>query len=153
METEIHVLRNLPENHWFNSFYRNLSPKPLFPRLKSYGFSSVEYQNYNYSKEKQKLNNGNPVILTAYSKNVKDCKSWVPSWLCFNKTYNGGHVWICDGYISSYYCSTGNSYLKFHMNWGLSGQYNGFYNYNGKWELGNTGGSYNFDRKMIYNFN
>lgn len=128
----------------------------LVQGLKSYGFSSVQSQNYNYSKVKQELSNGNAVILSALSKKEKGCKSWVPSWLCnlFKEpNYKGGHVWICDGYISSFYCSTGTSYLKFHMNWGLSGKYNGYYSFNGSWEPGGNGVSFIYNQKMVYNFN
>lgn len=42
-----------------------------------------------------------------------------PVYYAGSSTASGGHAWICDGYRSSD--------SKFHMNWGWSGSYNGYF--------------------------
>lgn len=62
-----------------------------------------------------------------------------------------GHMWVCDGYRRTVYLfddCTGVHYLKFHMNWGWGGTYNGWYSFD-NFNPGNT--NYNNNKKMIYN--
>lgn len=54
METENNVLLYLPEKHWFNSFYRNFSPKPLFLDQKKVFFKlihSIENMTFNFKRK------------------------------------------------------------------------------------------------------
>ncbi len=60
------------------------------------------------------LNNGMPVILAGDSDSF-------------------AHMWVCDGYTTSYNPYNNCTYWDLHMNWGWGGDYNGLYwfdNYN-----------------------
>ena len=113
--------------------------------LYTFGFKSAKKSTYKYSKVKQQLGLSKPVLISSFSKKTQTCI--LPFW-CINRRYEGGHVWICDGYVSTYYCETGTSYLRFHMNWGVDGNYNGYYSFNGDWKISSA--NYKYKREMIY---
>ncbi|MCP4553553.1 MAG: hypothetical protein GY834_16260, partial [Bacteroidetes bacterium] len=54
------------------------------------------------------LNNGMPVILAGFSR-------------------NGGHMWVCDGYMKSHNKNYNTTFWGLHMNWGWGGTHNGYY--------------------------
>jgi len=102
----------------------------------TFGYTSASYQNYNYSTVVSNIANNKPVILKG---------GRVDKWWIFN-TYAEGHAWVCDGTMASYFsmCSTytglGGPYfyvsspsyvstLHLHMNWGWSGQFNGWFGF------------------------
>jgi len=103
-----------------------------------FGYTSATYANYSHSTVKSQINYSRPVILRGGREG---------GWWIFN-IYRDGHAWVCDGYQSSYYCETGTSYLRLHMNWGWSGSFNGWFSFNNF----NPGGfDFNYKRGMVYN--
>lgn len=105
---------------------------------------------YKYSKVKDALNQGIPVIIGGYR----------------DKKNNGGHYWVADGYLDRYVTesqtitymyiiqndngseeirfvesptSTTNHYELLHINWGWSGRGNGLY----------STGVFNTDKQMM----
>lgn len=96
-----------------------------------FGYSSAVLSDYNHNTVISELNYGLPVIMGA---TVLDGF--------------GGHVWVCDGYLRTYFCSSGAGYLSLHMVWGMEDAgYNGYYYYNGDWTVGDW--SFNENRDMI----
>lgn len=75
-----------------------------------YGYSStVQKVDYNYATVKNELAYNRPVLF-------------------FGDDVNGaGHVWVCEGYKTFYFCESGVTYLHFYMNWGWYGPGNGWY--------------------------
>jgi uncharacterized lipoprotein NlpE involved in copper resistance len=106
-----------------------------------FGYSNANYSEFRHLTVKDQLNWEKPVILGGFSE--EDCFLW---WC----SYEDGHAWVTDGYKQSTYCETGTSYLYLHMNWGWSGNEDGWYAYN-NWNPGDN--SYNYEKEMIYNIN
>lgn len=101
----------------------------------SFGYSSATQGTYNSSRVRGNLDLGRPVILGGGGSN--------------GTTF--GHMWVADGYLRGVFCS-GQSLLKLHMNWGWSGQGNGFYNYDDfTVTAGGSTYSFNNNKYMIYN--
>jgi hypothetical protein len=110
--------------------------------VNTFGYLSASYGGFNQNTLITNLNTNRPVILTGV-----------------NPSNTSGHAWVCDGYMQStfyfkddYGRCTGQAVTykpSFHMNWGWSGSYNGYYTY------GNfnptTGYSYNNSVQMLYN--
>jgi hypothetical protein len=111
-----------------------------------FNYSSVSYGDYNYETVKQQLRLNKPVILSGGPKE---------NFLFFS--YRGdGHMWVCDGFRRSYFCtfnedgtlSSAAGYLYLSMNWGWGGSGNGWYAFN---NFNPDGKNYNFRVKMVYN--
>ncbi|MDA3780793.1 MAG: C10 family peptidase [Bacteroidales bacterium] len=102
-----------------------------------FGYSSASYSDYNYQTVKNELNYNRPVILRG-GRNT--------GWWIFGQ-YSDGHAWVCDGYLN-YINPCWGSILKFNMNWGWDGTYNGWYSFNNF-----NPGDYTFNYKtgMVYN--
>lgn len=103
-----------------------------------FGYSTANQGGYNREIVKQQLRWNRPVILSGGRKS---------GWWIFS-SYKDGHMWVCDGYRSSYYCETGTGYLYFHMNWGWRGLHNSWYAYN---NFNPSNRTYNYKVKMVYN--
>lgn len=103
-----------------------------------FGYYSANQGGYNQETVEQQLDWNKPVILSGGRKS---------GWWIFS-SYEGGHMWVCDGYRSSYYCETGMIFLYFHMNWGWDGRYDNWYAYN---NFNPNGDTYNYEVKMVYN--
>ncbi|QNK61647.1 C10 family peptidase [Pedobacter sp. PAMC26386] len=73
----------------------------------------------NYDLVKNEIRANRPVIFSGGNKG---------NWFIF-PVYKGGHEWVCDGFVETWNCGYGQ--LVFHMNWGWSGQYDGFYSLSG----------------------
>lgn len=111
----------------------------------NFGFSSATYGEYDlsYNIVQQNINAGRPVILSACS--IKNTNFF------FFNSYNGCHMWVCDGYNAVNTCSA--SFLYFHMNWGWheagsTQDYNGWYGFD-TWAPAGT--NYKYARNIIYN--
>lgn len=78
--------------------------------LRDYGYSASR-EIYNYSKVKDELYAGRPVLLSGKNSNGKSA-----------------HVWVCDG-IQIFNNVTYSSSLM-HMNWGWGGDHDGYYQVN-----------------------
>lgn len=102
-----------------------------------FNYTSASYADYNYQTVKNELNYGRPVILKG-GRNT--------GWWIFGQ-YSDGHAWVCDGYLN-YIDPCWGSILKYHMNWGWDGTYNGYYSFNNF-----NPGDYTFNYKtgMVYN--
>jgi|JI10StandDraft_1071094.scaffolds.fasta_scaffold42068_4 hypothetical protein len=104
--------------------------------VNDFGYKSATYLDYagtaNYSAVQSNLSLGRPVIFKG-GENT--------GWWIFGQ-YSNGHAWVADGYISSFFCETGTGHLMFHMNWGWSGDNNGWYAFNNF-----NPGSYTFNYK------
>ena len=93
-----------------------------------FGYASASYIDYegtsNYDRVTQELRNGRPVVLRG----GRRAGSWPIYW------YTDGHAWVADGFRKSFTwsedCSMGWGHLYFHLNWGWSGSYNGWYGFN-----------------------
>ncbi|MDT0677294.1 C10 family peptidase [Autumnicola musiva] len=131
--------------------------------LNSFGYNHVQLSDYSgYSGNqilKQEIENERPVILTGGRNS---------GWWIFNR-YDDGHAWVCDGYRLStifvcqenddprpdpedpdysYQIKLGaNGYFYASMNWGWSGNYNGWFS--NDWTPGTY--DFNYDKKIIYN--
>jgi Peptidase C10 family/Spi protease inhibitor len=99
---------------------------------------------YDYQTVVSNLTNREPVILGGY----KDYTN-ILGLIYFPK--GAGHTWVCDGYIQTTTFYNGletAQYLRFSMNWGWSGRYNGWYDFN-NWS--NPIGNFHYFPDMIYN--
>ncbi len=118
--------------------------------LKStFGYSAADYMDFSIATTKSELNAGYPVILRGGEKATK--------WLIFN-VYENGHAWICDG-IRQYsvpvrvsaglhgYITVFHNAWTYHMNWGWSGMYNGWYS--ASWQVGSD--TFTYKAGMVYN--
>lgn len=107
-----------------------------------FNYSTANQGGYNREILKQQLKLNRPVILGG----GRDSGWWI-----FHD-YSDGHMWVCDGYRSSYVwsedCSMAWSYLFFHMNWGWGGNENGWYAFN-NFNSGNN--TFNYKVKMVCN--
>ena len=107
----------------------------------SFGYSSATWRNdrnYNHTEIKNNLKYRRPVILRG--KRDKNCVLGI---FC---DYDGGHAWVCDGYRT--YNTACCGYLRFHMNWGWDGAFNGWFAYN-NWNPGSR--AYNYKRGAVVN--
>ncbi|MXV37822.1 hypothetical protein GO491_03885 [Flavobacteriaceae bacterium Ap0902] len=102
-----------------------------------FGFSSASYSGYNYQTVKNELSYNRPVILKGGRKS---------GWWIFAQ-YKDGHAWVCDGYLN-YIDPCWGSMLKFNMNWGWNGSYNGWYSFN-NFNPGDH--TFNYKTGMVYN--
>lgn len=102
-----------------------------------FGYNSASYSGYNYQTVKSELSNNRPVILRGGRKS---------GWWIFSQ-YKDGHAWVCDGYIN-YIDPCWGSMLKYHMNWGWDGTYNGWYSFN-NFNPGDH--TFNYKTGMVYN--
>ncbi|MBN8684271.1 MAG: C10 family peptidase [Chitinophagales bacterium] len=110
--------------------------------VNTFAYSSAERSNYGpgaYNTIIQDVNQGRPLILEG-CRNRKKAFPWL--WY----TYADCHMWVCDGYNSQ----QNNCYsaLKFHMNWGWDGYYNGWYFFK-TWNPGNF--NYQYAQEMTHN--
>lgn len=108
-----------------------------------FGYQNATYSDFNHSTVKQQLGWNRPVMLSGYRTMVVNCFGF----FCSTK-YENGHAWVCDGYRSTHFCNTGNTYLHLYMNWGWNGSLNGWFAYN-RWNPGTR--DYQYKKKMIYN--
>jgi hypothetical protein len=127
-------------------FYNWLT-SPISPAqgLKYLGYSSADHSDYtdgNCWDVVDNLNNHWPVILAGFPSD------------------GPGHVWVCDGYMESYYyqCDSIDSdpnvtiFLLLHMNWGFNGASDGYYSFSNWTVLEGSGySSYNEAREFNYN--
>lgn len=102
-----------------------------------FGYSSATYSDYNYQTVKNELNNNRPVVLRG----GRDSGWWI-----FGQ-YSDGHAWVSDGFLS-YIDPCWGSTLKFNMNWGWDGTYNGWYSFN-NFNPGDH--TFNYKTGMVYN--
>ncbi len=102
-----------------------------------FGYSSATYSSYNYQTVKNELSHNRPVILKGGRKS---------GWWIFGQ-YKDGHAWVCDGYLN-YINPCWGSILKFNMNWGWNGSYNGWYSFN-NFNPGEH--TFNYKTGMVYN--
>lgn len=110
--------------------------------LSNYGYTNVIQDDYNHNSVKAYIDANKPVYLS---------RGEYSGFLGLNYT---GHAWVADGYQDSYFCifddqgqiTGGYGYLFFHMNWGWSGQQNGFFGFN---NFNPNGNNYNDRKKMI----
>jgi hypothetical protein len=121
----------------------------------SYGYATGSEGSYNYSTLIGNLDVQQPVILNAFTNEV--------TFLGWELYGTGGHTWVCDGYLNSYYnfCINGQSYglnyQMLHMNWGwaeedVTNTHNGYYAYD-DWAVyyPTTVDHYHYDQSMTYN--
>jgi hypothetical protein len=99
--------------------------------VNSFGYNSANYSSFNRYTVTYELDRGRPVILRGVDLN-----------------YSSGHAWVCDGYLRSYFCVSGASYLSLHMNWGWGGDQDGYYYYD-NWDP--NGLDLNYSPYMITN--
>lgn len=117
------------------------SQSNIAPALKNvFGYSTASSADFNYVTVKNNLNQDKPVILSGGSKE---------GWWIF-ATYENGHAWVCDGYMSHFFCDSGISTLHLWMNWGWGGADDGWYAFN-NWNPG--GNTFNYKKEMVYNIN
>ncbi|MEX2364683.1 MAG: C10 family peptidase, partial [Balneolaceae bacterium] len=119
------------------------SEDDIVPALRNtFGYNSATQIGYagtnNYNDVRDDLNDGLPVIFTGYE---KDYVLGFP-------VKGEGHAWVSDGYRSGTLCPYGDTYLSFHMNWGWTGSYNGFYAFN-NFHPGSS--DYDYKSKVIIN--
>ncbi|NHN25767.1 hypothetical protein FIA58_008780 [Flavobacterium jejuense] len=105
--------------------------------INDFGYSTASYGGYNYQTVKTQLGYNRPVILKGGRKS---------GWWIFGQ-YKDGHAWVCDGYLN-YIDPCWGSMLKFNMNWGWDGTYNGWYSFNNFNPGSNT---FNYQTGMVYN--
>jgi len=87
-----------------------------------FGYSSnAKFISYSISTVVQQLKWKYPVLMRGGDKKY---------WGGLIPYYSDGHAWVCDGFKSITYHDSGNSYLRFHMNWGWNGTNNGWYSCN-----------------------
>lgn len=100
-------------------------------------YRSASYSRYNSTTVKNELNANRPVILRGGRKS---------GWWIF-AVYKDGHAWVCDGYLNTVNPCRGST-LKFNMNWGWDGSYNGWFSTHNF----NPGSStFNYKRGMVHN--
>ena len=94
--------------------------------MKSVGFSMEDECDYSYSKVKQSIDNGCPLIVTGHTGEYENEKGEIT---------HSGHSWIIDGY-ANLSCTAKNTSTKesmsltadyVHCNWGWNGIRHGFY--------------------------
>jgi hypothetical protein len=105
--------------------------------INTFGYSTASYADYNYQTVKNELDYNRPVILRG-GRNT--------GWWIFGQ-YSDGHTWVCDGYLN-YIDPCWGSILKFNMNWGWDGSYNGWYSFN-NFNPGEH--TFNYKTGMVYN--
>lgn len=128
--------------------------------LNSFGYNNVQIADYNGNQIlKQEIDNERPVILRG----GRDTGWWI-FWV-----YSDGHAWVCDGYrlMTIFECQENddprpppgtpdylyrirlgaNGYFYASMNWGWSGNYNGWFTSN--WNPSTH--TFNYKKKIIYN--
>jgi hypothetical protein len=105
-------------------------------------FSSASRSNYgsgSYLTVIQDINAEKPVLLDGCSERKQ---VWGFLWY----KYSDCHMWVCDGYeLNQNSCY---STLKFHMNWGWGGSFNGWYGSN-SW----SPGAFNFQYAQEFTHN
>ena len=115
--------------------------------INTFGYASASRSGFDREVLKQQLRWNRPVILVGYA-----TKS--TSWFGLVTEYSDGHAWVCDGYMSHFYCEIGVGTLYLHMNWGWSNysdsdtRPNGWFAYN-NWDSGKY--AFNYEKRMIYN--
>lgn len=90
--------------------------------------------NYNYQTVVSNIQANRPVLLSGSNSSA-------------------GHMWVCEGYRRHFICfgdgtGGGVEYLHLYMNWGWSGNHNGWYSFN---NFNPNGTNYNNNKKMTYN--
>lgn len=118
----------------------------------SYNADNITNFDGSYNLIKQNIKANLPLIASG-----GEGKGW---WIF--KKYIGGHAWVIDGYNEEreFECTNyedeidwlerqyKRNYVKYHMNWGWGGAYNGWF-YTHDWS--NSVGSFNYKRKLIGN--
>lgn len=123
----------------------------------TYGYQSVEYEDYDYGKMRSNIDAGRPIVLQAFTDHTTTGMWW------WEETHPAGegHAWVCDGYQSTTWqdcsCGCGGSMAMLHMNWGwnelfASNNYNGWYREN-DWTVVRTDATFHWQyfKKMIFN--
>lgn len=113
-----------------------------------FNFSAATYANYqigDYLTVKSDLNFNRPVLLGGASTMRHT------GFLGLFVKYEDAHLWVCDGYYSSYNNCYGS--LLFHMNWGWHEQYTsndyiGYYAFN-NWNV--AGRNYQYAQHYVHN--
>ncbi|MDZ7680815.1 MAG: C10 family peptidase [Fodinibius sp.] len=81
--------------------------------FRSFGYANALQIGYdgtnNYEDVEDELNAGRPVVFSGCEEGNFGPISYP----------DGCHAWVADGYRSGTMCPSGNTYLLFHMNWGL----------------------------------
>lgn len=90
------------------------------------------YGSGSYQVVIQDINADRPVLLDG----CRTRKRKFPWLWC---TYSNCHMWVCDGYER--HQNSCYSILKFHMNWGWGGSFNGWYGFN-SWSPGSSNYQY-----------
>lgn len=109
-----------------------------------FDFGSCDRDSYgsgSYLTVISNLNSSKPVILDG----CRSRKKWL---FGLFYTYSNCHSWVCDGYNKTY--NNCYSTLKFHMNWGWDGSFNGWYASN-SWSPGSS--NYQYAQDYCYNIN
>ncbi len=104
-----------------------------------FGYSNATYTDFNSSTVKQQIGRNLPIYLAGYASEKRCFLGWC--------SYTDGHAWVCDGYKSTRFCESGNTYLLLHMNWGWNGNSDGWFAYN-NW---NPNLNFQYKKRMIYN--
>ena len=102
-----------------------------------FGYSTATTADYYHNTVKSELSQSRPVILTG-GRNT--------GWWIFGQ-FSDGHAWVCDGFLN-YVDPCYGSFLKFNMNWGWGGSYNGWYSFN-NFNPGEH--TFNYKRRIVYN--
>jgi len=105
-------------------------------------FGSADRDSYSsgsYQIVVQDIDAGRPVLLDG----CRTRKRKFP-WLWY--TYSNCHMWVCDGYERNQ--NRCYSTLKFHMNWGWGGFFNGWYSF-GSWSPGTS--NYQYAQDFTHN--
>lgn len=109
----------------------------------SFQYSSATYNSkseYNHNSIVYNIVAKQPVILGA----CQDSKEF----LGIPYRFSNCHAWVCDGY--SRYIYVGYTLLMFHMNWGWSGAYDGWYQFN-NWDITEEEINYQYYKEAIIN--
>jgi len=115
----------------------NMAQVPDAMKSMRFGFTNADHTNYtlgSYTLVKANLNSGMPVMLGG----CREKLFFVPR-RC--------HAWVCDGYYESGEQCYG--VLKFHMNWGWDGQFDGWYDFT-DWTP-TPGRNYQYGLELVYN--
>lgn len=113
-----------------------------------FGYSSASDGTYalnSYNTVTSNLNQGWPLVLMG----CREKNSIFGITLGYEKC----HAWVCDGYRSSYFPCSGSTHLQFHMNWGWSPTYNGWFGFN-TWAVTMSNGTvrnYKYSNEYIFN--
>jgi hypothetical protein len=106
----------------------------------TFGYSSATRNSYgpgSYQIVVQNIDENKPVVLEG----CRTRKNWVLFY-----TYSNCHEWVCDGYER--YQNNCYTRLRFHMNWGWGGSFNGWYYYN-SWNPGTR--NYQYAQDFTHN--